>query len=566
MKEKKEKISQYIDIEASESESSGYSVSEDVGPSEAFDVRSLESITEDHAEKEESNEVEEEVSQYSLLPTKFSPKLWLVRVKSGKEKTVVLKLLSKPQLLSVICKEDLRGYVYVESFTKQSVLEALEDVKSTIRSRITLIPVSEMIEVFSITCPDLEEGKFARVRSGKYKDDLVQVIEVPNSELARIRMVPRINDAKELFDPSKYNCTKSRGYYIYRKDCYRDGFLEKEMLAKNLVPTSDLSFEEVEMFGLHRPVLKIKDKVRVTRGDLKNVVGVIKNVCEDSVILETSGGKYSVKGDTLVKYFDIGDEVSYRNQNGIVVSTSGSECVVLVGLDREVKVGIEKLAPPVFGGQYRMNTNRRPRMRKDPLLNKEVTIRVGKYKGYMGVVRDIYRDSCRVQLNTDMRNVNVMRSDLTVERSPEYMWASAAEHRTPAYKTPGYKTPVYKTPAYITPGYRTPAYKTPTYSEIFPEAKTGVTTKFSGATVMVGNSRCVLKDIQNNKYITELGEFSRNDVEYIPPSKYDKVCVLEGSDVGKSGILVAVNNTVSIIRSSDGSFISVPFDAITKVT
>lgn len=566
-KEKKDNVSKYIDVEASESEYSGYSISEDVGPSEVFETKSLVMSSEEHEEVEAvSEEVEEAVSQHSLLPTKFSPKIWLVRVKTGKEKLVLLKLFGKPQLLSVICKEDLKGYVYVEAFTKQSVLEALEDVKSAVKSRITLLPIPEMIDVFSDTVPNLEEGKFARVRSGRYKDDLVQILEAPNAELARVRMVPRIGDTKELFDPAKYSCAKSRGYHIYKKDCYKDGFLEKEILAKNLVPTNDLSFEEVETFKLQRPVLRIQDKVRVVRGDLKNVVGVVKSIGEGDVVLETRSGEYAVGGDAVAKYFDVGDEVCYKGQNGVVVSVSGSECVVLIGLDREVKVGIEKLGPPQFGGQYRVNMAKRPRIRRDPLLNKEVAIRVGKCKGYRGVVRDVYRDSCRVQLNTDMRYVNVARGDLAVERAPSPVREYApAEPRTPAYRTPAYKTPAYKTPAYITPGYRTPACKTPTYGEIFANVRSEATSKYSGAAVMVGNSKCVLRDIRDSKYVTDLGEFDRADVEYVPPLKYDRVCVLEGRDAGKSGILVAVDNDVSVIRSSDGSFISVPFGTITKV-
>lgn len=569
MKKKHDRISQYIDIEASESESSGYS-SEDVGPGSSEEVnweKAPSSVEEEPSEVETAGAAEEAVSQHNLLPNKFSPKLWLIRVKSGKERYAMLKLSAKTQPISVICKDDLHGYIYVESFAKQKVVEALEDIRYVNRTRVTLIPVSEMIDVFSETLPDLEENKFARVRSGKYKDDVVQVIEVISADLVRVRLVPRVNGVRELFDPKKYNCARSKGYYIYKRDCYKDGFLEKEMLARNLTPTADLSAGETSLFGVSKPVICIGDKIRVTRGDLKNMVGTVKNIFEDNVTLKTDTGEYQVSSHVLEKYFDIGDEVSYRGQNGVVVNMDRGECVVLVGFDKEVKAAIGELKPPVFGAQHKVNLNKRPRIRRDPLYNKEVEIRAGEYKGYRGVVRDVYRESCRVQLSTDMRNVNVMRHDLAQVQgeTPVYEFKEP-EYKTPIYRTPGYKTPGYKTPGYKTPGYKTPTYKTPhEYSEGILQWKGDTGLKFNGAAILVGASEHVLKDIRDGKYITEAGAFDRDEVECVTPAKYDKVCVLEGDDAGKSGILIAVNNNTSVIRASDGSFINVPFGSITKI-
>lgn len=564
MKKRQDRISQYIDIEASESESSGYS-SEDVGPepSEEFSwERAPISAEEEPSEAESIDAAEEVIGQHNLLPSKFSPKLWLIRVKCGKEKSVMLKLSSKTQLMSVICKEDLHGYIYVESFAKQKVIEALEDIRYVNKTRVTLIPVSEMIDVFSETLPDLEENKFARVRSGKYKEDLVQVIEVVSADLVRVKLVPRINGVRELFDPTKHSCAKSKGYYIFKRDCYKDGFLEKEMLARNLTPTVDLSSDEAELFGVNKPVLWIGDKVRITKGDLKNMVGAVKNISEDNVTLKTDVGEYQVSSHALEKYFDIGDEVSYRDQNGVVVNVDKGECVVLVGFDKEIKTKIGELRPPVFGAQHKVNLNKRPRIRRDPLYNKEVDIKAGEYKGYRGIVRDVYRESCRVQLSTDMRNVNIMRDDLVLVQSqvPVYEFKEP-EYKTPVYKTPGYKTPGYRTPAYKTPGYKTPQ----AYNERTQQGTCDPGLKFSGAAIMVGENEYTLRDIQDGKYITEVGTFDRDEVGSVPPAKYDRVCILEGDDVGKSGILIAVNNNISVVRAYDGSFINVPFGSITKI-
>lgn len=569
MKKKHNRISQYIDIEASESESSGYS-SEDVGPGPSEETsweKAPSYVEEEPSEAVSASAAEEAVSQHNLLPSKFSPKLWLIRVKSGKERYAMLKLSAKTQPISVVCKDDLHGYIYVESFAKQKVIEALDDIRYVNRTRVTLIPVSEMIDVFSETLPDLEENKFARVRSGKYKDDIVQIIEVMSADLVRVRLVPRINGVRELFDSKKYKCAKSKGYYIFKRDCYKDGFLEKEMLARNLTPTADLSADETSLFGVRKPVICIGDKIRITRGDLKNMVGTVKNIFEENVTLKTDTGEYQVSSHVLEKYFDIGDEVSYKGQNGVVVNMGMGECVVLIGFDKEIKATIEELKPPVFGAEHKVNLNKRPRIRRDPLYNKEVEIKAGEYKGYRGIVRDVYRESCRVQLSTDMRNVNIMRNDLAQVQgeTPAYEFRES-EYKTPVYKTPGYKTPGFKTPGYKTPAYKTPGYKTPrAYGERILQWTGDSGPKFSGAAILVGESEYVLKDIQDGKYITEAGAFGRDEVECVAPAKYDKVCVLEGDDAGKSGVLIAVNNDASVIRACDGSFISVPFGSITKI-
>ena len=65
--------------------------------------------------------------------------------------------------------------------------------------------------------------------------------------------------------------------------------------------------------------------------------------------------------------------------------------------------------------------------------------------------------------------------------------------------------------------------------------------------------------------MTDFGEFNKNEVSYIKPIKYDKVCIMDGENLGKKGVLVALNNNLGVVRLSDGIVLNVDKEKITKV-
>ncbi|KCZ74092.1 hypothetical protein H311_04946, partial [Anncaliia algerae PRA109] len=175
----------------------------------------------------------------NYLPNIYSPKLFLVRVPPGKEYVYSSRISVLPNILSVIYKEELKGYLYVEAINQRVLKEVLKS------RHVALIPQNEMMDVFfsSVTF-----GKYGRIKSGKYKGDICEIIQRINDEMLRVRLVPRINNKKELFNPDNYQCSKSQGYFIYKKDSYKNGFLEKDILVRNVIPIVNASLEELEIF------------------------------------------------------------------------------------------------------------------------------------------------------------------------------------------------------------------------------------------------------------------------------------------------------------------------------
>lgn len=150
------------------------------------------------------------VSQQALMPTPRDPKLWVIRCAEGAEREVVVCLLQKcydyaakgqPLLIkSVFCKDQLKGYLYIEAFKEAPVKEALKGMRSVFQSiPPKLVPLGEMVS--AITVPRsaqraVQPGSWVRPKTGVYKGDLAKVVSVDiNAGRATIKMVPRLDFA-----------------------------------------------------------------------------------------------------------------------------------------------------------------------------------------------------------------------------------------------------------------------------------------------------------------------------------------------------------------------------------
>ncbi|KNE65095.1 hypothetical protein AMAG_10756 [Allomyces macrogynus ATCC 38327] len=147
-------------------------------------------------------------SQHSLLPSVRDPKLWMVRCREGKERDLVLLVMRKHffatprdtpvRIHSIFCRDDLKGYIYVEADLAAHVTEALDKVTGVYLSRMTLVPVKEMADVLTIKkedqAVDLAHKKWARIRRGKYAGDLVRIEDVADSgDKCTVSLVPRLD-------------------------------------------------------------------------------------------------------------------------------------------------------------------------------------------------------------------------------------------------------------------------------------------------------------------------------------------------------------------------------------
>lgn len=102
------------------------------------------------------------------------------------------------QILSVFCRDSLKGYIYIEARHKSYVQQAIDRMLGVYVSKIALVPIKDMVSTLHVTPEvlDLKFGGWVRIRKGKYKGDLGQVLEMYDSgDMVEIKLVPRLDIA-----------------------------------------------------------------------------------------------------------------------------------------------------------------------------------------------------------------------------------------------------------------------------------------------------------------------------------------------------------------------------------
>ena len=315
-----------------------------------------------------------------LLPTSADPKLWLVKCRPGKEKSVVQTLMKKfidlqekgtPLLIqSALCRENLKGYVYIEAYKQAHVVHALAAVHNVYSTKISLVPLAEMVHVLRYdtqsvqTAAQIQPGQWVRVKRGKYTGDLAKVIDVLDvGEAVRVKLVPRLTAymvpgnekaPQKLFNPkevsqldNEHSVTKARGYWMYMGETYVDGFLEKDLKCATLITQGVVpSIDELSLFKVKeptggeteesaepvRPTVSFApgDSVSVVEGEFIGLKGRVASVTQDSlIVVQPLSSMKITKNITLQpqqlrKSFTQGDHVQiidgvHKGESGLLV-------------------------------------------------------------------------------------------------------------------------------------------------------------------------------------------------------------------------------------------------------
>lgn len=426
---------------------------------------------------------------------------------------------------------------------------------------------------------DYTVGEFARIRSGKYKGDLVQVVE-DYAESCKIKAIPRLeNNERKKFDPDEYrkNCNKKDNGYYYNRDFYKDGFLYKFVMKNNLNFETEPSYNEV--LELHEEKqLNINDKVIVKRGDYKNRVGNIRSIFNGIAIVYDMEDTFEIDANLLERYIQPGDNISYKGENGVVlkVQSNNRAIIGINNMNTELEVNINDLENSITRSVKPAKLQPIYKSRNDPMIKKIVKIKTGKKKGLSGVVKDVYKEKYKIQLFCNMEFVNVNSHDVILEGSDGI--APVIQPRTTINRTMG-MTPMTKTPGYNntkTPNYgQSMGYnKSMGYNQSVGYANhslgynrsvgynrsmgyanqsvgyTGgnyqsdnLTTKknslFFNAVILVDGNQYELEDVIGDKVKTRNGrEFSFDKITTVQPLKFGNAVILRGENAGIEGVFL----------------------------
>eukprot|EP01133_Synstelium_polycarpum_P016133 gene16133-19196_t len=324
--------------------------------------RSLEEVAnrfdnEQYQYDDDSDEEHEEIDQN--MP---NLQYWRLKCKVGEERQFVAAMMQKffnhnaqsadPKervlIKSVMAPHHLPGHVYVEAEREIHVKQAIRGMHQLVSFMPMIIPMKDVIEILTATrkSVELQRDTWVRVRLGKFKDDIGQIVEsepergrctvklvprmdftnlkdkdddetsTPNNKRKTIRPPQRFFNAKDLQQMGHQVPKKQIGtevYYLFNNERYRNGFIHKQMRIKSVssdgvVPTleeltkfqdkreddyDDDGDNRLNGIDAHviprlapRPISFSKgDTVKVIEGDLKNLMGVVESVDDKSVTI-----------------------------------------------------------------------------------------------------------------------------------------------------------------------------------------------------------------------------------------------------------------------------------------
>ncbi|CAJ0626253.1 7032_t:CDS:10 [Entrophospora sp. SA101] len=317
-------------------------------------------------------------SQVNNLASIEQPNMFVVKCRIGRERDVVVNFLKAHReraysqhpikVLSVTCRDALKGYVYVEAWRitdvqKASFLE-LKNIPHLYTSQVRLVPLAERNSVLIVKKPqmDLKEGSWVKIRKGKFAGDLAQVTGIYEDNDVKVKVIPRIDVKDDKSDKSATGNLFKRKRAIGENTVkiFNRGHLELDFKLTNLIwegvsPSMDeitefLSANESndtdEPFG--GPVktnFQIGDEVIVVSGADAGVYGVVELINKEQINVRRTdnvnmmGKTVSYNISILTKRFVVGDYVQVLNgknqhEMGMVINVDKSIVTILSDMTR----------------------------------------------------------------------------------------------------------------------------------------------------------------------------------------------------------------------------------------
>lgn len=358
-----------------------------------------------------SNQLSDTISQQKLLPGVKDPNLWTVKCKSGEEKQTALLLMRKFNaylnksdkqplaIKSVIVKEGLRGFIYIEAFKQTHVKAAIDEV-SNLKLGVwkqEMVPFKEMPDVLKVVkdIVKLKTGSWVRMKRTIYKDDLAQVESVDMAQnTVVLKLVPRIDfnqkrgslkepedeskkslkrkarPPQRLFDPDLIRSIggvpqREKENWLFENNRYTPkGFLLKNfplstVITEGIKPTlTELQRFEESPEGVDSETAELLSKtaldkshnfipgdvVEVCQGELIHLNGVIVGIDGDKIKMlpnhEELKEPIEFVASELRKYFKVGEHVKViggRNEGetGLIVRVEDNVAILLSDLTME---------------------------------------------------------------------------------------------------------------------------------------------------------------------------------------------------------------------------------------
>ncbi|KAF5959372.1 hypothetical protein HYC85_000581 [Camellia sinensis] len=365
-----------------------------------------------------------------VIPSSRDPTIWKVKCMVGRERHSAFCLMqkyvdlhalgTKLQIISAFALEHVKGFIYIEAERQFDVNEACKGICTVYSSRVAPVTKNEVSHLLTVRSKhnEVSVGTWARVKNGKYKGDLAQVIAVNDArKKATVKLIPRVDlqamaekygggiaAKKTAATPaprliSSTELEEFRPLIQYRRDrdtgqafdvldgmMLKDGYLYKKVSIESLcfggvMPTEDelLKFEPSK-----KEESDCQEWLTQLFGEPKKKL-VIKS--------DKGGGKgEGSSSSNMPSGFEVHDLVFFgRKDFGVVVGTEKEDYFKILkhGSDGQMLVTVE--LHRLKNGSFDKKLTALDHGTKTISINDTVMVLEGPFQGRQGIVKQIYR-------------------------------------------------------------------------------------------------------------------------------------------------------------------------------
>eukprot|EP01028_Stygiella_incarcerata_P008148 TRINITY_DN347_c0_g1_i2.p1 TRINITY_DN347_c0_g1~~TRINITY_DN347_c0_g1_i2.p1 ORF type:complete len:785 (+),score=195.96 TRINITY_DN347_c0_g1_i2:36-2357(+) len=305
----------------------------------------------------------------SLRPTDSQPTLFWVRVDIGREREVLRRILERQKkfmkrgstllITSALTKENHPGMLYLEAMQQKYAQKALTGIPYVKGGGVNVRMINRdgVANILTVlpTITSLPQEMLARVRVGRYKGDLCQVKEMDESDpnMVTVFVVTR--------EPTAGEDGKQGGHGQRRAQNFSASKFELRIKTSQLITKGiNATPEELKKFfnnevpsDVERMLpesqqrsFNIGDRVKITRGESRNLTGEVQQESGDKMIIRPDhpalkGRVITVYKRDVEKNFREGDHVTFTGDSGdkrtgMVVRVEGPHVRVRPDGEKEV--------------------------------------------------------------------------------------------------------------------------------------------------------------------------------------------------------------------------------------
>ncbi|XP_039023557.1 protein RNA-directed DNA methylation 3-like [Hibiscus syriacus] len=378
---------------------------------------------------DEDYEAKGSIEKNSTVPPAKDPIIWKIKCVVGRErhstfclmqKFIDMKSLgTKLQIISAFSVDHVKGFFYIEADKQCDINEGCKGLTYIYASRVAPVPSNEVYHLLNVRTKrsEISKGMWARVKNGKYKGDLAQVVAVINEKKrATVKLIPRVDlqalaakfgagisinrtvtSAPKLI--STIELEEFRPLIQFRRDrdtgigfqildgmMFKDGYLYKRVSIDSLSCWGIMPTEE--------ELLKFSSSDNNETDDLEWLSQLYGEKKKKKTITNEKGGE---KGEGS-SGFSLEDGFELYN----LVCFSRKDFGLIVGMEKDDRYKILKEAPEgpavvtvekreLKSGPLDMKFTALDKHSKTISINDTVKVLEGQYEGKQGIVKQIYR-------------------------------------------------------------------------------------------------------------------------------------------------------------------------------